>query len=96
MPRYVAEARNGPAENRLERGTAEGRSRLCVALVDLRELRDRIDRGSVVVVQRQAVGPPRPAAGIVGERIGTTPAARPAARSEPVQAFTRRRSYSVI
>jgi hypothetical protein len=41
-------------------------------LVRSRELGDRIDRHAVVVGERQAVRTPRPAAGIVGQRLATT------------------------
>jgi hypothetical protein len=50
--------------------------------MDLREFWDRIDRGIVVILERQAVRTPFPAAGIVGQRLATTGTARDADRSE--------------
>jgi hypothetical protein len=56
-----------------------------------RYLGHRIDRRSIVIVDRQAVRTPRPPAGVVSQWFGTTGAARPADRFEAAQAFTGRR-----
>ena len=69
IARYVAAAaktdllRAGWSENSRRPIPAQTQSR---PLVDLRELRDRIGRDPVVVVERQAVRTPRPPTGIVG------------------------------
>jgi len=57
------------------------------ALVDLRELRDRIHRELVIIEHREAVGTVRPLTGIVGQRLSRATAPRPTHQFEPLQAF---------
>jgi hypothetical protein len=59
-------------------------------------LRNRIDRGSVIVEDRPAVRAPRLATGIIGQRLATTDTARPADRFGAMQAVTRLRSQGLL